>query len=215
LYRRVARQVEPDNRAPARRAFQPQHTVGLPHETISLAQSKSRTLAERLCRKERLESACPSSLVHPYTGVSHADLHIFARRGPLLRHVNYTQVHILGGDGQLPALRHGVTRVYGEIEQHALQLVWVTQHRPNAVADTQLDRDTRSDRAPDQLRHIFYKRIRFDRHELQCLPARKGEQPMCESGGAFHHFTSCLRKPRALCCPSERVNDFDTSGFVI
>ena len=33
-------------------------------------------------------------------------------------------------------------------------------------------------------------------------PARKVRAAYPSTGGAFHHFASCLRKPRALCCPS-------------
>ena len=50
----------------------------------------------------------------------------FSRVGEVYFHM---AVHILGGDGQLPSVGHGVLCIIGQIQENALQLLSVGQHQ--------------------------------------------------------------------------------------
>jgi hypothetical protein len=120
-------------------------------------------LPKRLGGEERLEGARPDGVVHASAGVSHGDLDIVAGLGVVLAgHIRLREVYVLRADYESASVRHGVARVDGEVEQRALKLVRVAQHRPDTIAHAQLDRDLGSDRALDHVSHALDERIGLD-----------------------------------------------------
>ena len=85
-----------------------------------------------------------------------------------------------GLDRELAAVRHGVARVHGQVEDRALQLVRVGVGAPQASGQNRLDRDVLAQRAPEQVRHTGDELVGVDGLGRERLLAREGEKAMGE-----------------------------------
>ncbi|OPZ59351.1 MAG: hypothetical protein BWY86_01241 [Candidatus Aminicenantes bacterium ADurb.Bin508] len=86
-------------------------------DAIDKGEAQPRPLPIRFGREERLEDSRLDLLAHPYAGVGHREHHIAP---PLLN--TLSQNDLSGLEDQLSPLRHGVTGVDAEVQNHLLEL---------------------------------------------------------------------------------------------
>ena len=123
--------------------------------------------------------------VHARAGVAHrehdpaADGHaLFLRLGGV------GDVHVLGGDGEHAARRHGVARVDGEVDHDLLDLAGVGVHRAEAIGERGAQLDVLADEAAQHHRQVVHERVQIERARLQDLLAREGQQLRRQRGRA-------------------------------
>jgi hypothetical protein len=98
----------------------PSHLLG---KTIDHAQAEPGALAGALGGEEGLECPLDDLGRHAGAGIGDDQGHIVAGRDvDVLRRILVVQVRIGGFDHQLTTLRHGITRVDGEVEDRVLEL---------------------------------------------------------------------------------------------
>ena len=85
-------------------------------------------------------------------------------------------------DDELPAVRHGVARIDGEIQQRVLDLAGIDHDHRQLFGEPRLDLDGGAEAAPQQIDHARDERIEIGRLGVQGLPPPEGEQPLGELG---------------------------------
>jgi hypothetical protein len=126
-----ARQEEPHARPLAGPGADLHMPARLLDEAVDLAQAEAGALADLLGGEERLEHALHRLLVHADAGVGHGDGHVVARLGiGVAGGVGAVEPDVRGLDEQLPASRHRIARVHGEVEDGALELVGIRLRPP-------------------------------------------------------------------------------------
>ena len=157
--------------------------AGLLDEAVDLRQAEPRAVADILGRVERLEGMGLNLLGHARAGVGDGDHDVLARHDlGLCRGIGLVEIGVGGLDGELAAVRHGVARIDGEIEDADLELVGIGQHPPQPAGQHGLDGDLLAQSAAQQFGHAGDKAAGIDRLGVERLAAREGEQPLGERG---------------------------------
>ena len=112
-------------------------------------------------REVIIEAGLKALREHGYAGFTQPRVAAFA--GLRQSHLTYyhpTRLDLLGAigraavDRQLAAVRHGITRVDGEVHHHLFELVDVHLHRPQIAAMHDLQRHLLTQQAPQQHRQL-------------------------------------------------------------
>ena len=86
--------------------------------------------------------------------------------------------------GDLPARRHGRTRVRAEIEDQLVDLPTVGEHGPDVVPEPRVDRDVRSRELGELRACTLDRRVEIDHLRLRVVCAADGEQLLRERRAA-------------------------------
>src|SRR5690606_18441699 len=129
---RLAGQAEHDGRATTRLGLDADRTVRLPHEAVDLREAETGAVALRLGGEEGLERPRRHCRRHARARVAHDDADMLARLAVRLA-LLLGDEEVGGGDREPAAIRHGIARIDGEVEERALELVGVDPYRPQAV----------------------------------------------------------------------------------
>jgi hypothetical protein len=116
--------------------------AGLGDDAVDRGQPEAGAMALGLGGEEGLEGAVDGGLVHARAGVGDTQPDVAARpqAGPGLG-VGGVGFQVVGLDAELPAARHGVAGVDGEVHQHLLELAPVGLDEPQlgVAADLEVD----------------------------------------------------------------------------
>src|SRR5271157_3679324 len=88
--------------------------------------SKTRALAEALCREERLEEVIHCTGLHSMASIAHGELDVIPY-WEFRRHRFY-QRHVLNGNGDPSAFRHGISCIECKVHNHLMDLSNVCPH---------------------------------------------------------------------------------------
>src|SRR5688572_24417915 len=105
-----------EGRAAIQRAFGADVTIALLDDAVRGGQAESRSFADSLGRKERLENVLERLLIHADSGVLHTNARVSARARAL---VDARELLIednrIRTDSQLAATRHGLAGIHNDI----------------------------------------------------------------------------------------------------
>ena len=90
-----------------------------------------------------------------------------------------------GGEGQAAAVRHGVARVQGEVEDRELELVGIDAHQREPILELHIDLDDGAERAPQHLHHAVDEARHVHRLGPQLLAPREGEHALGQGRAAL------------------------------
>ena len=121
-------------------------------EAVNHAQPEAGSLADPLCREERLEDLVADCFRNAAAGVAHRDEHVVAGRnvgiGPGVALVQHDVIRL---QRQLAAIRHGIAGIDGKVQKRGAELVWIDKSRPDIGLQTRLDLDMLAKRRAQQL----------------------------------------------------------------
>ena len=116
---------------------------------------------------------------HAGSGVGHREEHVLAGRDPFVaRGVAIVEMRVLGLDGQMSAVRHGVAGVDHEVDDHVLELVGVDADAPQTPGQHRLEPQVGADGVAQKVRHSGDQRVEVGGLGLQRLLAGEGKQPL-------------------------------------
>jgi hypothetical protein len=134
----------------------------------------------------RVERACHRRCVHTPTRICDGEQNVFTGR-----HLwGICGIHVVEGrigdlDGQLPAVRHGVTAVDDQIEDGRLKLRGVDPRIPQIACSNTFDGHGFSYGPTDARQNLVHYVIKIDDSRLQGLATRKGQQLLSQPAAAF------------------------------
>ncbi len=136
--------------------------------------------------KKRLEDPVEHLGRHAAAGIVYRDADI-SSRGDLEQagRLRGIEIDIARFDHQLPAVRHGVARVDGEVQYGCLKLRRIDLAWKQVAMPLIADADGVADRASDQLGAFGEDFGKVDRAPPQRLPPRKRQQPLDDPLGAL------------------------------
>ena len=102
---------------------------------------------------------------------------------------------LLGADGDPPAIRHGVPRVHGQVQDGQFQLRRVGADRAEHERKAGLDRNGRLQRALEKVRHAAHQLRHVDRNGLQLLLAREGQHALGQGGAPLRRVPGVVDEP--------------------
>ena len=121
-----ARQEDAERRALAQLAVDPDMPAALVHDAVHRGEPEPRAVV--LGGEEGLEEVRLHVRVHADARIRHLEHHVRARLEPGPRRLVLAD-HAIGRlDGQAPAIRHGVARIDGEVQEHLLDLAGIGRH---------------------------------------------------------------------------------------
>ena len=123
-----AREEDAERRALAPLAVDPDVPAALVHDAVHRGEPEPRALALLLGGEEGLEEVRLHVRVHADARVRHLEHHVRARLDPDPRRLVLADRAIGRLDGQPAAVRHGVARVDGEVQEHLLDLTGIGRH---------------------------------------------------------------------------------------
>ena len=106
------------------------------------------------------------------------------RPGGLVRR-HLLRVDVRRPDRERAAVRHGVPRVQGEVDEHLLELARIRLNVPEVRAERGDDLDALADQAVQHLVGVDDDRVEVDDARLQHLLAPEGEQLLRQRRGAL------------------------------
>ena len=174
----VARQVQAHHRPVADFGIDPDLATGLLGEAVDHRQAESGALSDRLGGEERVEGAGDHLRRHAGAAVADAQRDVLPGRQLALARRPLVEPAVAGLDGQPAAGRHRVARIDAQVEQRVLELARVDEGAPQPAGRDHLQRDPRTDGAPDQLLEAGDEAVRVGRSRRQRLAAREREQPV-------------------------------------
>jgi hypothetical protein len=127
---RRAGQIETHRSAVPGFGFDPHLTSRLLGKTINHAEPKAGPFTRFFGGEERLDRACQHLRRHADARIFHSDHHVRPRDRIALRSRRKIDLDIGGFDGQQAAIRHGIARVDGQIEDRDLGLGRIDQRGP-------------------------------------------------------------------------------------
>ncbi len=152
-------------------------------------QAKPGALAERLGGEEGVHRPRQHVRAHALAGIGDGegdDVRLAAALG-LQRRL----------DGQVPARRHGIPGIQGEVEDRIFQLVGVGPGQRQIGREAQRHGDALAQRAGEHVLHGDQRRVHVHRLHLQGLAAAKGEEALGEArgplGGGQRQFHIAVR----------------------
>ena len=182
----MARQVDRESGALSRLALDEDETAGLGDDAIDGRKPQPGARADLLGGEKRLEDAFQIFLRDArcrYRDTSICD--VMAGRHGLVAAADRRLVDDIGGaDGQGAAIRHGVARVDGEIDDDLLELALIDLDEAEVAAMHDLELDVLADEAAQQMRQIRERVGDVEDARLQGLLAREGQQLAHQIGGA-------------------------------
>lgn len=90
-----------------------------------------------------------------------------------------------GGQGQVPAARHRVLGVEGEVDDRRFELPGIGEGGPEAALQLGRDLDILAQGAPQELAHAEDQRVAVDLDRMQRLAAAEGEKALRQFGAAL------------------------------
>ncbi len=117
-------------------------SVRLFDEAVDHAETEPRSLSDVLGGEERFKHLFELAGGDPLAGVAHRDHDVVARID-LAAHggIILVEHHILGFQRQLAAVRHGVPRIQGEVQDRRRELTGIDQGRRGIVRQHRFDFD--------------------------------------------------------------------------
>jgi len=106
--------------------------------------------------------------------------------------VTLPRLCVRGGDGELAAIRHGVARIDGEIEQRAFQLIGVAERSPQIVRSCDFKIDALADGPAQQILQRHHELVDIDAFRDQRLPPRKGSRRWVSAAARFADVIAAL-----------------------
>ena len=183
---RRARQVHLDRGAVAFLAVDLDVPARLLDEAEHHAQTKAGALADLLGGEEGIEHLFQVCGRDPGAGVAHGNHDIVADRDLAVHaRVAFVEIDVVGLERELAAIRHGVARVQGKVEDRGGELVRIDQRRPGVLGEQRGDFDLLAQRRMQQFGGFEHQRVDVDLARLQRLFAGKGEQMLGQVGAAF------------------------------
>ena len=178
-----SRQVESHRGAVFQRTGQHHRAFGLARESVDLAQAEAGALALRLRRVERLERMLHDIGRHARAGIDHRDDHVVAGRDVVeAAIIGRAERRVVRGDGQGAAVRHGIARIDGKIDQRAFELVAIDLRRPCAGREAQLDRDVFAEQAAEHVGRPRHQLVDVHGRRLQRLATRECQELLRQRG---------------------------------
>ena len=168
------RQPELDFRALAHFTDDFERATQLASQAMRHRQAKAGAMADRLGCEEGLGCGRLDRRGHADAGIGDAQADKLAGNQ---RH-GEAALAPLGGNDDLPAVRHGVARIDHQVEDGQFQLMSIGAHRRHIRRGIDMENDLRADRADQQGLHILQRLGKIDRCRLQRLATAKGEQPL-------------------------------------
>ena len=105
------------------------------------------------------------------------------------------------GDRQLPAVRHGIARVGGQVSQHLLQLPRIGEDAGRFLRRQDHHLDPLADQTLQQSVGLFRQEIQIDDPWLDELPSRERQELPREPGGALTGPGNLLQVVQQRGCP--------------
>ena len=191
--------------------------AGLLDETVDHAETEARSLSGLFGGEEGFENPGFHVRGHSDPGIRDRDDRVLAGNDLGRRiDVGLVQRGVRRLDGELSALRHGVPRVDGEIEDRALQLVLVGLDRPQARRKHALELDLLAERPVQELRHVPDENVEVERLRLERLSPREGEQaagqPRRALGALERHGDAAIDSRFVAPAPPDDVETADDEG---
>ena len=180
-------QVDPEGASLARLAVDPDVAVALLHDAVGRREAESGAVADRLGGEERLEDLGLGRRIHAAAGVAHRHEHVRSRThhsSGMPVAVVAAQHHRRGLDREAAALRHGVTRVEREVDDHLLELRAVGLHPAELGGEAQHELAVLAHQPAEHRLHVHEHRVELEHLRLEELPAGVGEQLPADVGGA-------------------------------
>ena len=128
-------------------------------------------LSGPLVVKKRLEHARQHLGVDPVAGI--ADL----QGGQIVERVVAGEVHIAGADADRAAVRHRIARVDDDIDEGALELRHIDEHRPHPLRQLEHQLDVLARRCGEHIARRDEALAQVGDDRVERLTARKGQEP--------------------------------------
>ena len=127
------RQINLEGRAPARLAINADVAAALFDDAVTGGQSQTRSLADVLGGKKRLERVRLDFLAHSPAGVRDGQHHVVARfQFRITAHALLVERDVGGFQREFAAVGHGVARVHGQVHDDLFNLSGVRLHHLQA-----------------------------------------------------------------------------------
>ena len=144
-------------------------------EAIDHGKSETRPLSDRLRGEERIDRFGNHFRRHPDSPIRDADDDIFARLNlGMERGGRFVDFGIRRFDRQPTAVRHGIPRIDGEVQQGALELVGIGEGRPEAAGEHRAQLHLLAQAAVEQIFHARNQAIDVVGPGVKRLAASEG-----------------------------------------
>ena len=131
-------------------------TARLLGKAVHHGESQAAAFTHFLGRVERLEDVVQNLGGHADASVGDRQDHIFTRaQFPLARHIAFVQGLVGGRDDQLAAIRHGISRIDGQVQQGVFHLTMICQCVPQARRRVDSNLDGLAEGALQQMTHAM------------------------------------------------------------
>ena len=172
-------------------AFDADMAARLLCEAVHHGESESGALANRLGRKEGVEHFDQDFRRHAGAGVGDRNGDVVAGvQAFVMARFGFAQRRMAGRQDQSTAMRHGIARIDGQVENGAFELRLVTQRSAYAVGQLHLEPHLLAQRAAQQVFHRADQCVDIDRARVERLAPRERQQTLNERGCTM----------RRLCC---------------
>src|SRR6516162_5940867 len=154
-------------------------------KTVDLAQPEARSGPRRFGGEEWIEGTSDDLPLHACASIADRDHHELPGIDiSVVPAIGIIKISICGLNGDLAALRHGVTRVDGNVENRALKLVRVGIGGPQAACGYDLDLEVLAERRSQEIRHAGDHLVDVDRFGCKRLLTRKCQEAVRQGGSA-------------------------------
>ena len=123
-YCHTPRQIDRERRAFAQFAFHRDGAPGLVRKAVNLRQAETGPLADRLGGEKRIEHLGHDVRGNADPGIPDGDGHMIALSSAVI------EDNIAGLDGHRTAVRHGIARIDGQVDQRRFEFGGVNRDRP-------------------------------------------------------------------------------------
>ena len=103
------------------------------------------------------------------------------------------ELTVSGGDRDQAADGHGIAGVHRQVHQDLLELTGIGQHVPQPGIELGLERDIRSEEAPEHRIELGHGDVEREHARLQHLAPAEGQELAGEAGGALPGMADLLQ----------------------
>ena len=162
-------------------------------DTVDGGQSEPGSVAAGFGGEERLEEMLDGFFVHAGAGIGHGQLHIGAGLATR-RRVLSVEAGVGGAEEEPAAVRHGITRVDRQVEQHLVHLAGIGHDQIERRIEVGLEQDILADEPLQHALRAGDQGVEFEWARLADLAAAEGEQLLGERGRALARVADFLNR---------------------
>src|SRR4029078_1447141 len=197
------REVDLERRSESGLAVHPDVALALLDDSICRREAQPCALPGFLRCIERLEQPALCFATHALPGIGHSEHHVTPFFHRLIVKHSVLELHVGGGDRQLTAVRHGISRVYHKVHYHLLYLSTVGQGHVEIGGKRKRDFDMLADQPSEHARHSAEHCVQIEGCSVEDLLTAEGEQLAGETSGTSRRLDDFIEVFSVLA-----LNDF-------